>query len=440
VLKTVEEYIEQKLVHSIHTTERRSFRGCRRRHKFIFIDGYYPKVTARPLEFGVAFHAAMETYYGFYLGLFVNPDPDTALQLAIAKFKEVCNQQYRKFVLNNPIKEGDPEVKEEYDDRVRLGVGMLRYYFLHEAPKYDQGLKPVKVEQSFEVPIYGPNKEIIWCKCDRCKRRWRNSEIGARDHDQYSAQVYELTGEILTAEAYWEQWEGLPVTYGGRIDIIFEDAQGRYWIGDWKTAMRISGVEPGTLDDYMYNDDQITSYCWALWLIGIPVAGFIYAEIKKAVPEEPEPLKAQRLGRMYSTNKQQATTYDLYLSTIQENDTAAYEEGLYDEFLNYLKYNAPVFHHRHDIPRNDEELRNCGLYIYQEAKEIIDPNIARYPNPGRFHCKGFTDASGCAFWEPCLGMNRGEDWHYTLDTMFEKRTKHYYEEAPPTTDKRMEPA
>lgn len=424
---TLDWYINNKLTHSLHNTEYASYRGCRRRWSWIFHDGYYPTITPRPLEFGVAYHAAMEEYYGFYLGLFVNPDPATALQLAIAKFTETCEAQYKKYLRAIPEAVGDPEVRAEYDDRVQQGVGMLKYYFTHVAPDYDKDLKPVKVEVSFEVPIKSPQGDILWCKCGRCYKRlitW----IDKQPDNQH-----------LFRELDRKDWKGLPVSYGGRIDAIMEDRQGRFWIVDWKTAMRLSGIEPGANDDFMWNDPQITSYCWAMWLIGLDVAGFIYAEIKKAVPVEPEPNKTIRLGRRYSVNKQLATTHDLYLKTVQENDTAAYEQGLYDEMLEHLKEGA-IFHKRHQIHRIEDELIACGYNIWLQAKEMVNPETPIYPNPGRFHCQGMSGFSGCAYWEPCIGQNRGEDYFWTLESLFEKREKHYWEDAPPTTDKRMEPA
>jgi hypothetical protein len=36
-------------------------------------------------------------------------------------------------------------------------------------------------------------------------------------------------------------------------------------------------------------------------------------------------------------------------------------------------------------------------------------------------------------------MNRGEDHQYALDTMYQKLDRHYWEEAKPSTEKRMDP-
>jgi hypothetical protein len=418
-MQTINDYINAGLTHSLHNSETASYRGCRRRWNWVAREMYYPRVTARPLEFGVAFHEAMETYYGFYLGHFANPDPNAALQLAILAFKRKTQEQLDNYKrLNGGI---DTEMLDDYKDRVELGVGMLNYYFGKIAPRVDEGLKPLKVEIKFEVPIDGPNGETLWCKCDHCWKRWTS----------YLADQYQPI--FHNAEHREKVWKGLPVSFGGRIDAIMEDLHGRIWIFDWKTAQRLSGDEEQMApDDFLWNENQITGYCWALWRIGLNVAGFIYAEIKKAVPQEPERLSRPYKGRWFSTNKQQTTTYDMALATFKEYDYEGYSQGLYEEYLEYLMNEGSPFHKRHEVTRNQDELEEFGRNLFLQAAEMTDPNVHVYPNPGKFHCKT------CAFWEPCLGKNRGEDYQFTLETMFEKRDRHYWEEAPPSTDKKME--
>jgi hypothetical protein len=363
----------------------------------------------------------MEKYYESYLGLFHNPDPSASFAVALAEFRKVTRSQREKYIrLNGGI---DEVMDLDYKDRVQLGEGMLKHYFTRVAPIEDKGMKPLKVEIKFEVPIVNPytGEQDLWCKCDWCWRRWQK-------HDVPDLHDFKQRGP----------WKGLPVTYGGRLDILWEDELGQLWIGDWKTAMRLSGVE--TNDEYLELDDQITAYVWALRLIGIPVVGFIYAEIKKAVPEEPEPLKVTRLGRKFSVSKNLNTTYELYKATVEENDPGAFYNGQYTDFLDYLQENAPQYNMRHMVMRNNEQCRNAGINIWMEAKEMTNPDLNIYPAPGRFHCKGMSTFSGCAFFDACVGKERGEDYEYTLATMFDKLDRHYWEDAAPTTDKRMEPA
>jgi hypothetical protein len=208
------------------------------------------------------------------------------------------------------------------------------------------------------------------------------------------------------------------------------DQFGRYWIYDWKTAARMS-----TSEEFLWFDSQITGYCWALWSIGVPIAGFIYAEMKKAIPVEPEPHKKgmRRNGLLYSVNKSMDTTATLYEQTVKENDNWAYTQGLYDDFIAYLKSeNGPRYHQRFQINRNAHELRNFGLDIFNIASEMTDPNIKIYPAPGKFNCQY------CAFNDPCLAKNRNEDYMYTLETLYEKRARHYYETEKSTESNRDE--
>lgn len=425
-LKTVDDYIDLNLVHSIHVSERLSFRGCRRRWHWVYRDMYYPQVTAKPLEFGIAFHKAMEHWF----------DPDTwgiddesRETETLVLFKRECLSQKKTYLDKLRAEEGnwaelEPEVEKDYQERVELGQAMLRSMF-KTSYEIDAEYRPVGVEVPFEVPIKDEDGNTIWCKCQRCWTKWCAYVDNVLEKDNPNWTPLDQQ-QRLERTLYWK---GLPVTYGGRVDCIFQDRFGRIWIVDWKTAARLSTGDPGAADDYLYLDDQITSYCWAFFVLGLDVAGFIYHQIKKSAPVEPEPLKRRRLGALYSQNKQADFDYNVYLTTVQENDPGAYADGVYDAFLEYLKENASPLYKRHTIHRNTEELRQAGINIALEALDMTDPGLRIYPSSGRFSCKY------CAFHEPCLGKNRGEDVQYTLDSLFEKRTKMYYEEAESSTDK-----
>jgi hypothetical protein len=426
------DYIQHKLTHSIHTSERLSFRGCRRRHHWLFVDGWYPTTTPKPLEFGQAFHTAMETWYDPEMW---GKDPETRLTLTLLAFRRVCTGQKNKYLEHAESNDLDTDVEQDFKERVELGEGMIRYHCTKVSPKLDVGFKPIKVEIEFEVPITGDNGQVLWCKCQHCKNRWRNSEAGAAEHDKWCEEnPYEsingnrLVGDELT-RIYWESWRGVPVTYGGRIDMLAEDDLGRLWIFDWKTAARMSGQEDGDApDEYIQLDDQITSYLWALWSLGFQVAGFVHHEMKKAFPVEPEPNKRLRNGCWYSVNKMQNTSYELYLETISEGDPTGLASGAYDDFLDYLKEKGPRYYSRKQVARSEAELRNAGRNIALEAMDIIDPALRVYPSPGRFHC------TFCAFRQPCLGTNRDEDVEYMFLSNYVKRSPRYWEHNKPSTD------
>jgi hypothetical protein len=394
-------YIDNKLVHSVHTSERRAFRSCRRRWDWTYRRMLYPLVTPEPLEFGVAFHKAMEYYY--------QPetwhDKETAKQLAMVAFKHSCDTQFKEYKRLN----GDPswETITRYRDRVELGNNMLNYYFEDVAPHYDADWEPVEVEVAFEVPVIDENKNPVFCTCDRCWKRWTE---GQRD----------ILGKLPRSE-----WKGLPVTYGGRLDALFKDEHDRYWIADWKTTSRI--LDEDKEASFLQLDDQITSYAWSLWSMGIDIAGFVYVEFKKSWPKAPDRLQRPYKGRSFSTNKQNLSTVKIFKGVVEAEDFEAYDMGLYDEYLEWLKTDGPKFTQRHQIHRNANELKNAGINIAYECMDIVhSPRI--YPQAGRFSCPT------CLFQQPCIGTNMGEDVEYMFDNLFERRSAHYYEERPASTE------
>lgn len=426
ILNTVEEYIEAKLTESIHTSARKSFRSCRRRYNYIFRNFWYPVVTPKPLEFGVAFHKAMETLY--------NPetwhDKETALALALVAFKKAVEEQRERYKKYQGVESLSPEEQQDYDERVELGLGMLKYYARRFLPQ--ETLTPIAVEISFEIPIRNRAGEELWCKCKNCFERWMKTDYGQQAYQAFQAKevggflfMIDHYSEVQWLAKYREVWKGLPVTYGGRIDALMKDMYGRVWIVDWKTAARI--VEEGK-DFFLELDDQITSYCYALWSLGYDIAGFLYVEIKKGFPKEPEPLLRTYKGRAYPTNKMLEHEYVSYRTIVEENDPYAFQQGFYDEYLEWLQAEGPVYHYRHQQHRSEEELAIVGDYIFDEAADMVDPRLRIYPMSGRWSCQT------CAFQEPCMAENRGDDSHSLLNVTFEKRSYHYWEKTESSTD------
>jgi PD-(D/E)XK nuclease superfamily protein len=352
-------------IREIHTSERKSFRACRRRWDWLFREGYRPIQPIKPLEFGIAYHRALEIWYD--PDLWDKGDREILMSHTIQTFKATCREQKERYLEEKDASVLEEDVEADYAERVRLGVGMLRYYCQEISPKYDIHWRPIAVELEFSVPIRYPN-----------------------------------TGVHL------QDTTGRKVNYAGRVDLLVEDDKGGLWVFDHKTAARLNTDN----DEFLYLDDQITSYCWALKQLGYPIRGFIYSEIKKGFPEPPTQNIVPRQGRWFSVNRQQNTDYDTYLKTVQEHDTQAYEAGYYDEFLEFLKTEGIQFHQRYQIHRSDIELQNAGNMILLEAEDMIDDCLRIYPNAGRFGC------NTCAFRQPCLGKNNGEDYEYTLKTMY----------------------
>ena len=362
----------------------------------MFVNNYYPPTTVRPLEFGVAFHAAMEVIFNPTTWRFPN---EGLRALAEKTFVEYCERQRKAYLRAIDEYCLTPEEEENYDDRIRLGRGMIQYFCTRQLPEIKKEYVPTHVEVSFDVPLYDEKGNHLLCKCKACRRSFARAGGGT--------------------------WFGNPVVYSGRVDLVVHDMQGGYWLWDWKTATQLSDTEM-----YLELDDQVASYVWALRKkMGLNIRGFIYHEQRKAFPEPPNENKTTRLGRKFSVNANQATDYETYMDTVSTYDKDAYEAGLYDDFLEYLKKEGIVFYRKFTIYKSDVQLDNVGTDLTAEALDMIDPHTRIYPQPGRFSC------SNCAFQAPCLSKNSGQDYVYTLQTLYVKQEPYYRRNRPLTTDK-----
>jgi hypothetical protein len=361
-------------------------------------------------------------------------DREVVANLAVSKFVVTCEEQKLAALRAGNQMLLDEEVELDYNERVELGRGMIMFYAKEIHLKEDIGWTPLKVEIPFMVPIPNPetSEPVIWCKCDTCRNRWdtfiistseakatiasteaRRTGIGTTLQPVYSAS--QLAG-------WGADWQGLPVVYAGRIDMLAEDKNRNYWIVDWKTCTSLtSNVE------FLYLDDQVGSYVWALTKLGLPVKGFVYVEIKKGFPAPPKENKQRRLGCKFSVSKAQNIDYKTYLSTIMDQDFEAFEEGHYNEFLEWLRNEGPDYHRRYQIAKSYNDLKSIEYNIGLEALDMIDPKIRIYPSAGRFGC------NFCAFRQPCMEKNDGSDFQYALDTMFERR-EHYYVRKEASTE------
>lgn len=368
--------------HQIRTSARRSFRGCRRRWDWAYRQGYAPLEEPKPLEFGRAFHVAMEVLY--------DPEtwdltsPEQKLHNAKLVFKSECEKQRKQYQEDMGITRLDYEQKNDYDERIILGCGMLDYYVHNVHVKDDHWLRPVKVEIEFDVPLEDEDGNPVRC--------WNSPECG---------QIHANDGE------------GSIVSHGGRVDAIVEDIiKGGYWIIDWKTAAELRASEA-----MLEMDDQICTYCWALRdKLNIDIRGFIYVEIRKAYPQPPKKLKRVRSGCMFSTDKRMPTTAKIFRETVIREDHDAYVAGCYDEFLEYLETDkdAAKFHQRFTIHKTPRQLTNIGKNVAEEAADMVSSGLRLYPSVGRFSCPS------CAYKPPCQMKFNDEDYIYTLDTLYRR--------------------
>jgi hypothetical protein len=365
----------------IRTSDRQTFKRCRQRWDYgsKLRQNYEPIKVAAPLDFGTAIHKALEVYYDPNTWGWLKDERKHVVHAAtIAAFIETNRAQLLRY---EAIRGTDEERRQEFVERATLGTGMLTNYF-GWAPARDD-FTPVYTEVEFEVPIpVPPGLEMTLNRPEF-------------SFDSVERQL---------------QFRGAPVVYQGRIDLIVEK-DGRYYIDDHKTA----GQMREDVINFLAMDEQMKSYGWAVQQqLDIPIAGIIYNELYKGVPEPPKQNMSLRQGRWYSVNRQQDTSYAIYLATVKEYDPIAYQAGLYNDFLQYLQYEGKQYFRRTWVSYNKYEYQAIGYQICLEAIDMLsDPLI--YPNPTRFQC-GY-----CDFKEPCLSRMDGSDEGYVLDHLFIKR-------------------
>lgn len=360
----------------IRTSDRGQFKGCRQAWDWgsKIRQNYEWKGVPSYLEFGTAIHMGAQIYY----------EPSTWTMdrqviegLAVVGFVDNYKAARTAYLRHANRESLDDLMQEEWEKQLELGKGMLHGYF--EYAKNNDRFTPRFVEVEFEVPIPVPPGLVL--------------PPGFENRDGH----------------LW--FQGEQVWYQGRIDLMVEDPDGHLWLVDHKTA----GQMREDVLTFLELDEQMGSYCWAIQeMLGVRVAGAIYNELYKGVPEPPPENKTLRLGRMYSVSKSQDTSYELYKATVSEGDSKAYAQGLYDDILQYFKAEGNKYFRRTQVHRSPTELKNLGYRICLEAIDMLnDPLI--YPNPTRFRC------GNCVFRGPCLAKNDGSDFQWMLNDMYTKR-------------------
>jgi hypothetical protein len=383
--------IKPSQIHEVHGSVVKSFQGCRLQWKWHYVDGYAPLVTPTPLEFGTAFHRAMEALY----------EPDTwglplidLFQKAKDVFVKACLEQQRTYLNKIEQYRLDPEVQLDFDERVTLGCKMLRKVV---KTMNREEYSPVLVEKEAFVPIKDPQlpwypDRMMYCRCESCTAKFFSGP---------------------TSGAF--SWEGLPVYYGFRPDAVLVDKEGGYWIVDWKTTSQL--LKDQTVLEL---DGQIGSYCWAIMhSMNLDVRGFLYVQVFKGYPKPPKRLVTPRLGRQYSVSRQQRTDWQTFKQVVSLRDPQAFREGLYKEYINWLRENGPEFVRWFKVFKSQKQLEVIGRDLSLAIQDMLEPLNNIYPNPGRIAC------TICPFQEPCLERQSGQDPEYLLENYFDKLEPYY---------------
>lgn len=204
------------------------------------------------------------------------------------------------------------------------------------------------------------------------------------------------------------------VIYSGTLDRVVEDDYGQLWIVEYKTAKTVQTL-------HLANDSQVSSYCWASNLLyGRPIAGVIYQQHRKEIPHPPRILANGRLSTDKSQLITRASLREAALNIYGRADLIPLE---YIDMMNYLEKGETVdvdkFVDRRRITRNEYQTTAEGEKILMEVEEMLNPNLALYPNPDR------TCQFMCTFNGPCVSLDDGGDYEYELSILTKQREPKY---------------
>lgn len=329
---TGHEHVTPVVIRDTSATERAAFRRCRRQwllsvvHRLQSVDGN------QNFWFGTLVHGALEAYYQGQLdGLPHDERVDAALARYQADYDESLRPmaEFLGFLWER--------VLPEYEALGALGLEMMKAYFDREAkdPLLDE---VVEVEKRVWVPIRSLSGATVG------HLSVRTDVVGRRN------------GDLATV--------------------------------DHKTASREMSASQLDLDD------QLTAEVYAVWKSredGEFPTEAIYNVLMKKVPKPPKELKPLKNGtRKLSKDKDQLTTYDMYVAKLKELslDPAEYADILQVLYDQERSGDSPYFRRDH-VMRSEAQMAAFEDNLYQEWRDMRmvagDPQRA-YPNPSPFSC------------------------------------------------------
>lgn len=336
----------------VRVTEVEKFKECRRAWYLGEIRGLVPKTPTDYLWFGDKMH----------LGLQRLAETGDVGQ-AILAFNEACNASIPD--LEKGFGPFWADMAPMFQELVTLGRGMLHNYALFDRAT-GFNLKTVALEERLFVPIHNPNGRSL---------------------------------------------KGQPQLTARMDRLAIRDGQDGEYIVDYK-----SGTRAWTEGRNLELDEQTTGYHYEFWRVrGYLPRGMIYDTLFKRVPNEPKVLKQQKKGGgvQLSRDKDQGTTFDLYVAALHEMNLDPKD---YTDILVSLKEQAWSKYFKREVTtRNMEQIRNYErdiFYTFQDMREVArDPRKA-YPSPSPMRCPR------CPFRDVCIAMNDGSDYEDMIKARF----------------------
>lgn len=244
---------------------------------------------------------------------------------------------------------GEEHDEQSFEKALRRGHELVDAYTAW-APSVDH-FTPVRVESDFEINIPDP----------------RSDDAGLVTDD------------------------GHPIRYTDRIDLLVVDADDAYW------AVQHRLVDDEWADaDALLLDERTVTWCWgwALFYLGMQLAGTIYNELRPGHEQPGEAPAAIRHSRIRHRR--------MYAQPVAVPRERFRTEGT-DAFR------------RTRIRRGEQEMARVGRDLAAEALEATRPDLEIYPSPAQQVC------ARCAYRPPCLTMNEFGDASAVLAESYRRR-------------------
>jgi hypothetical protein len=214
-----------------------------------------------------------------------------------------------------------------------------------------------------------------------------------------------ITNDGPLCEVQFQVDLGQGFVFEGTFDRVVE-IDGALWIVEYKTAKNFNV-------DKLVKDPQSTAYIWAGNKVLADyggVAGVVYQQHRKGMPELPEPLK--RGG--YTQNKQKLANVP---AKVYED--LIVKEGLemndYIETLDYLREqegpDGDSFVRRDLVQRTTQELESFHEDLIKQVPEYFNPNLPIYPTFTR-------DCHFCDFSVLCDVLQNKGDAQPVLESLY----------------------
>ena len=353
----------------IRTSDRIAFKACRRKWNWSshLKENLGSKGLASALWFGSAVHYGLEDFHGY-----------KNFGTAAEAFQAYCIATSKQHLRDLPS-----DAVEHY----HLGTALLDYY--ENTWLTQPGRPPVHPTYQYTDPTTGVSIPAVEVNFE--------IEIPLGDFPRLAALAKSQGADCIL--------------YRGTVDRVGIDPEGNcLWVYEYKTAKRAEHLHYET-------DPQVTVYLWAIQQVfSLPVAGVVYLQFVKNEPKVPTPLGTGKI----STAQNLVTSAALYRRGLLD----MYEdEGRFPEpnrkFLVELMQKEDEdkdrFIQRARISRNQHQLDMEAQKIILEVEEMINPDLALYPNPTR-ECSRM-----CGFVPPCVAFDAGADWEQMLANKFAPR-------------------